>query len=85
MAGIFKPLKSETMNLIKSWVSFDVNEQHVEFEIIHNLPNVPGVCFDDALENWLARTAEYTAESLCRYILSKEPYRTAQPYKSETK
>ena len=67
------------MELIKSWVSFDVEKQHVEFEIVHNLPNVPGICFDNALENWLARTTEYTAESLCKYILRKEPYRIAKP------
>ena len=27
---------------------------------------------DDAVENWAVRTNQYTAKSLCKYIMSKQ-------------
>lgn len=40
--------------------------------VAHNLPEIFGLSFDDAFENWLVRTKEYTAESLCKYVASKK-------------
>lgn len=43
----------------------------IKFNIVHNLPDVPGLCIEDALVNWSARTSEITAESFCEYVNSK--------------
>lgn len=39
----------------------------IEFTICHNIPDY----ITAALDNWLARTKEYTAESFCNYINKK--------------
>ena len=59
------------MKVTKSEVQFEANGKPVSFAIIHNLPNVRGLSFDDALNAWLVRTIDYTPESLCEYIRSK--------------
>ena len=56
---------------IKTIIQFSVDEQKYKFAIIHDLPKIPGLRIEDALENWLARTSEYTAESFCEYINDK--------------
>ena len=56
---------------IKSLVSFKLNKKPIAFTIVHDLPGVFGMSFDDALANWLARTSVFTAENLCEYIRSK--------------
>lgn len=43
-----------------------------KFCIIHNLPDFR-LDIDAALQNWLARTDEFTDESFCKYIRSKDP------------
>ena len=53
---------------------FKVNEKSVKLDIVHNLPEVSGMNFEGALENWLVRTESYTEISLCKYIMSKELY-----------
>jgi hypothetical protein len=65
-------LKHKAMaKVTRSEVSFKVNEKPISFVVIHDLPNVRGLSFDDALNNWLVRALDYTPESLCKYILSK--------------
>jgi hypothetical protein len=64
-------LKRKAMKFTKSEVEFKVNGRQVKFVIIHNLPDTPGLSFDDALQNWVNRTTIFTAESLCEYSLSK--------------
>lgn len=59
------------MKITKSEVEFNVGKKHIKFTIIHDLPNKAGLSFDNALQNWIARTTDFTAESLCKYILSK--------------
>mgnify|MGYP003395882843 CR=1 FL=1 len=68
------------MHLIKADVQFNVNGQPVSFSIIHNMPSAFGVSFDCALDNWLARTNEFTEKSLCEYIKSKQPEVIAVSY-----
>jgi len=55
----------------RSEVSFKANGKQISLVVIHDLPNKPGLSIEDALQNWLARTVDYTSESLCKYILSK--------------
>lgn len=43
----------------------------IKFKVIHNLPEVPGLRIDDALQNWIPRTDTYTAKSFCEYVNSK--------------
>jgi hypothetical protein len=63
------------MKIVKADVQFNVNRkkftQKVKFSIIHNLPEKQGMSFNDALENWCARTRDFSPESLCAYIMSK--------------
>jgi hypothetical protein len=56
----------------RSEVSFEANGKPITIVVIHDLPNVRGLSFDDALNIWVARTIDYTSESLCKYILSKK-------------
>lgn len=60
------------MQFYKADVKFKVKGKPVQFSVIHNLPDVFGLSFDNALDNWIVRTKEYTAESLCQYIMSKQ-------------
>lgn len=48
-------------------ISFKVDGEPVAFTIYHNTIDF----ISDALTSWLYRTEEYTAESLCEYIKSK--------------
>jgi len=60
------------MKLKKSNVQFKVNNRLIKFVVVHNLNKRFGMSFNDALDNWLARTNEFTATSLCEYIKSKD-------------
>lgn len=59
------------MKVTKSEVQFEANGKLISFTIIHDLPNVRGLSFGDALNAWLLRTLDYTSESFCEYIRSK--------------
>ena len=60
------------MKLQKHTMQFRLNGKLTQFTIEHNLPNTHGMDIDNAIENWANRTKEYTAESLCNYIKSKD-------------
>ena len=56
------------------------------FTIVHDFKNMNGVVnsFDAAFQNWISRTTDYSAESFCVYVKSKEPERifvTLEQYK----
>ena len=57
--------------LQKAEVSFFLEDEEVSFSIWHNLPQSQGMNIEAAVQNWLVRTKQYTAKSLCRYINSK--------------
>lgn len=60
-------------NWQRARVSFQVEKEPVDFSIVHNInPNDGMGSIEDALDNWLARTNEYTAKSLVNYINSKK-------------
>lgn len=42
------------------------------FIVEHNLEDL-GLSIESALNNWLARTTEFTPDSFCEYIKSKDP------------
>lgn len=54
-------------------IYFNVGKKHHTFTIYHNLPQVQGMNVEDAVINWVMRTVRYTPESLCKYIVSKDP------------
>lgn len=56
----------------KGEVEFKVNEKKIQFVVYHNLPDQFGCSLESAVINWSVRTDEHTAESLCRYIKSKQ-------------
>ena len=70
-------------------VSFDVGKRHIHFKVIHNMPEIKGISFDDAFNSWLYRTKKYTDKSLIEYIMSKDQYgviaMTEKVYKSISK
>jgi hypothetical protein len=55
------------IKLKETVVKFSTKTKNIEFIVYQNLLEF----FDNALTCWLARTNEYTKESLCDYINSK--------------
>lgn len=52
-------------------IEFKLRGNLIKFTIVHNLPKTFGLSLEDALQNWLVRTDIFTADSLCKYIMSK--------------
>lgn len=52
-------------------IQFKINDVQYKFNVFHNLPNVHGLSLHDAVQSWVVRTKIYTANSLCKYICSK--------------
>lgn len=48
-----------------------INKKKWRFKIIHDMPEIFGLSINDAFENWLVRTDDYTPESFKAYIDSK--------------
>lgn len=65
---------SKLVDVCEADVQFRVRNSLVHFKIYHNLPKTFGMNFEGALDNWLSRTKEYTAQSFCDYIMSKDIY-----------
>ena len=59
-------------DFFKADVKFKTDNKPIEFQVVHNLPEIQGLCFEAAVVNWLARTNKYTAKSLCEYIMEKD-------------
>ncbi len=60
------------MKWTKSFIKFNVDLEPKEFFIIHNLPETFGQSITEALDNWLARTEDFTDSSFVNYINSKD-------------
>ncbi len=48
------------------------HKEKVKFSVIHNMPNVFGLSIQNALDNWIPRTEEFTMESFINYIEKKD-------------
>lgn len=62
------------MNIFKlksSTISFEVNGVPFEFTVFHTLPDVFSLSMSDAVNSWVHRTNDYSEQSLCDYINSK--------------
>jgi hypothetical protein len=57
--------------LTRSQITFKVDGVPHELDIVHNLPNQFGLSIENALDNWLARTKDYTEEAFIKYINDK--------------
>ena len=57
-------------------VEFQVAEVTHKFKIYHNMDDVRGISFEDALSNWMFRTNSFTPEGLCDYVRAKDPLAT---------
>ena len=66
-------------NLQSKHIKFEINGKTIEFDIEHNLPEISGMSLEDAVNNWIPRTNEYTAESLSAYINGKPTGHHCQP------
>lgn len=59
--------------MLKCDVQFTVNKyNNRKFSIVHNLPEISGLSIEDAVNSWVARTDDYSAASLAKYINSKD-------------
>ncbi len=61
----------KSIKLTISDIEISVEGEEIKFTLYHDLPNITGLSLQDAVDNWIPRTLEYTAESLCKYIMSK--------------
>lgn len=59
------------MKITESHISFKVGKKKHEFKVYNDLPETFGLNIECALDNWLARTDDYSSESLCDYVTSK--------------
>lgn len=59
------------MEFFEADIKFNVDGKPIQFKVIHNCPETAGLSMNDAVTNWVHRTDEYTAESLCAYVNSK--------------
>jgi len=57
--------------ITKTDVTFYVNGNRHFISIVQNLPDIPGMRVGDAVINWTARTKDYSANSLAKYIREK--------------
>lgn len=53
-------------------VQFKVGGKPHKFSVINNLPGTFGLSLEGAVDNWLARTDDYSADSFCKYVTSKD-------------
>jgi len=71
IARIIALINSEN-GILKADIQFTVNKYNTrKFSIIHNLPEIKGMSLSDAVDNWAARTSDYSANSLAKYIRDK--------------
>lgn len=52
-------------------LKFNAGKKKYQFEIVHNLKDV-GLCIENALINWTARTTKFKEELFCEYVKSKD-------------
>ena len=60
------------LSLERTVIEFKIGDDLHKFTVVHNLPEISGLSLDDAVCNWFVRTKDYSADSLCKYIMSKE-------------
>lgn len=65
------------MKIKGTQIRFKRGKKQHAFKIYHNLPTTFGLNIECAVDNWLARTDEFTPKSLCAYIKSKDSNFTA--------
>lgn len=53
-------------------IEFKVGNKPVKFTVVNNLDEF-GLSVEDAVVNWTERTKEFTPESFCKYVISKDP------------
>jgi len=58
--------------MIKESIFFWKDGERVRWTFKHNLDEY-GLSIEDAFINWEARTTEFSTESFCRYVVSKDP------------
>lgn len=56
---------------MKSDIQFNVDGKKVAFSVVHNLDEF-GQSIEAALDNWLARTKDFTGPSFVKYVNSKD-------------
>ena len=57
--------------LTKTDFKFEVGKATKTFSIYHNLPDTNGLSIENAFDNWLFRTSNYTSSAFCKYVMSK--------------
>lgn len=62
---------TDDLKLKEADIEFVVGDRLHKFKVIHNLPEIFGLSMENAVNSWVVRTKVYTADSLCKYIMSK--------------
>lgn len=52
--------------------TISVDGVEITIAIEHNLGSQFGLSIEDAFDNWLVRTDDYTSESFCNYLKGKD-------------
>jgi len=52
-------------------VQFYVNKVRHKFRVLNNMPDTHGLSLNDAVDNWVHRTDDFSAQSFCDYVNSK--------------
>lgn len=63
---------SEDSKWLHSRISFKMGKSKYVFNVCHNLCE-HGLSIDAALFNWAARTDDFSIQSFCKYVTSKDP------------
>lgn len=66
------PGKGKEIKWLHSKIHFKVGKQKYSFNVAHNLPEM-GLSIDAAFINWSVRTDDFSIQSFCEYVKSKDP------------
>lgn len=71
------------MEWFEAEAKFNVKGISHSFKCIHNMPNIFGLSFEDALNNRAVRTKEYTFNSFRKYVLKKDEFNSIYLFSEE--
>lgn len=63
---------SEKQKWQSSQIKFNRGKKKYVFNVVHNLEDF-GLGIMAAFENWSVRTNDWTIQSFCKYVVSKDP------------
>lgn len=52
-------------------IEFYVNKKRHKFRVLNDMPDTFGFSIEGAVDNWLARTNDFSAQNFCDYVNNK--------------